>query len=136
MYRISSDMISDWKSFQSCFHQNCSKENNYHNGCIKYPGYFEKFLSIFMLLVMWGSCQKIIPFLIFMANQHYEKFDVILYFTCFWILTNWKIILDLRVYTHWAKIKILMQKLDNHRRQTSGCSGCRCTHCFFGLVVS
>ena len=69
---------------------------------------FEKFLSIFMLLVMWGSCQKIIPFLIFMANQRYEKFDVILYFTCFWILTNWKIILDLRVYTHWAKIKILM----------------------------
>ena len=74
---------------------------------------FEKFLSIFMLLVMWGSCQKIIPFLIFMANQHYEKFDVILYFTCFWILTNWKIIFDLRVYTHWAKIKIVMQKLDN-----------------------
>ena len=37
----------------------------------------------------------------------------ILYFTCFWILTNWKIIFDLRVYTHWAKIKIVMQKLDN-----------------------
>ena len=23
----------------------------------------------------------------------------------------------------------------NHRRQTGGCSGCRCTRCFFGLVV-
>ena len=28
-----------------------------------------------------------------------------------------------------------MQMRNVHRRQTSGCSGCRCTRCFFSLVV-
>ena len=60
----------------------------------------------------------------------------ILYFTCFWILTNWKIIFDLRVYTHWAKIKIVMQKKDNATEwRDMGKWGCRClSNCSVGTA--